>query len=176
MINTLFQNQWLSLKEVVAPPNIKGYVFSHETRSNGSIVSILPYRELNGKTQFLLRKEITPCWDDEEPNFSSITGGIEDISQKRQTVINEIKEEAGYEVSKQDLMFLGTCRGSKSSDTTYYLYSVDLSDKKQGDAVGDGSELERLGSCVWFDDISESVDSLSYVSFYRLNARLKEKS
>ena len=64
-VETLYDNKWLSLKQVVKPDvGINGYVFSHASRCNGKIVSILPFRyAINDKgkrtIQFLIRKEIT---------------------------------------------------------------------------------------------------------------------
>jgi len=57
MLKTLCENDWVSLLD------LNGYVYSHETRCNGVIVAILPYRRTEkGRLQFLLRREITPCW------------------------------------------------------------------------------------------------------------------
>ncbi|MEK6880696.1 MAG: NUDIX hydrolase, partial [Nanoarchaeota archaeon] len=123
-IKTLYDNKWLSLKEIIEPGEIKGYIYSHETRSDGKIIAILPYRiDKNGKTEYLLRSEITPAWG-EGDKISSITGGVEDDDHLT-TAQHELKEEGGYIVDKDELKYLGTSFGSKSSDTIYYLYTVD---------------------------------------------------
>ena len=104
-------------------------------------------------------------------NISSVTGK-HDQRTPTLTAVKELKEEAGYEVSSKDMINLGTCKGTKSCDTTFYLFSVDLTDKKEGKATTDGSELEKNASCIWDEDVSKSVDPLSYVSYYRLTKKL----
>lgn len=81
-VENLYNNEWLSLKRIISPEDgVADYVFSHETRCNGKIVSLLPYRIIstpNGaKFEFMLRKEITPCWDGLNQVINSITGGVE---------------------------------------------------------------------------------------------------
>lgn len=137
-VETLKDNEWLSLKKMVDPENgVNGYVFSHETRCNDHIVSILPYRLVGDKMEFCLRKEVTPCWSMKQ-HISSITGGVED-NDPLTTAIHEIDEEAGYKVSPNELVSLGTCFGTKSCDTIYHLYTVNLTNKERGIASGDGS-------------------------------------
>jgi len=166
-IETLCENPWLELKKVVDPENgVNGYVFSHEKRCDGKIISVLPYRIADGGIQYLLRQEVTPCWGMESV-VSSITGGYEggDILDD---VVKEMKEEAGYTITKDEVIQLGTCFGAKSSDTVYSLYSVDLTGKDQGQAKGDGSELEAKAHCFWAPDISKARDPFVYVSFFRI--------
>jgi len=170
-VQTLFFNKWLSLKNLVAPEEgVEGYVFSHETRCDGKIISILPYRFSNYKIEYLLRNEVTPCWGF-KPVISSITGGYEG-GDPRDTAILELKEEAGYEVQSKYLLSLGTCFATKSSDTVYYLYSINLTDFEMQNATGDGSELEKKAKCMWFEsDIIPTVkDPLVSVLFIRLKS------
>lgn len=165
-IETIYSNKFVELRKISDPENgVDGYVFLHEMLGDG-IVSILPFKKEKEKTRFLLRKEITPCWS-MGYNISSITGK-HDQKTPALTAVKELKEEAGYEISSNDLINLGACRGTKSCDTVFYLFSVDLTDKKEGEATTDGSELEKNASCVWSDSVSSSVDPLSYVSYYRL--------
>lgn len=172
-IETLKDNDWVSLKIMKYPEKgVHGYVFSHETRCNGKIVSILPYRIKNSKTEYLLRKEVTPCWDVNKQVISSITGGVEK-DDPHTTALHEILEEAGYEVTKKQLITLGTSFGVKSSDTVYYYFSVDLTDMKREVAKGDGSELETQAECVWSKDIDGAVDPLLYTAYYLLQKELK---
>jgi hypothetical protein len=172
-IKTLYDNKWLSLKTIIAPEKkVEGYVFSHETRCQGKIISILPYQIVDGKTLYLLRKEVTPCWGF-DPVISSITGGYEG-GDPRDTVILELNEEAGYDVELKHLLSLGTCFASKSSDTVYYLYSVNLTKFERHKSTGDGSELEKLAECIWLEeDIIPAVkDPLVSVLFIRLKSHI----
>jgi 8-oxo-dGTP pyrophosphatase MutT (NUDIX family) len=176
MIETLCENKWLSLKKIVAPEKgCQGYVFSHETRCNGNIVVILPYR--HNKTMmrrdnpydFLLRHEITPCWNIDEPVISSITGGVDPGNSPIQTARLELLEEAGYKADLEDFVFLGECYGIKSSDTIYSIYTIDLTEYLEaGEALGDGSELESKAWCAWHDSILDADDPILAMAYIKL--------
>lgn len=149
----LFHNEWLSLKKIVVPEgNIKGYVYSHETRCDGKIIAVLPYRFLFRKnkieTEFLLRREITPSWHPTEPIYSSITGGWEPKGIL-QTAVDEMVEETGYIVDPLEMIPLGNSYASKSSDTVYSLFSVNLTDREPGEPTGEDSTPETGSSAVW---------------------------
>lgn len=144
---TLFSNKWLSLKEIVDPERgVNGYVYSHETRCKGRIVLVMPFRRSGdghgpfNSIEVLLRRETTPCWG-MEPSLSGITGGVEG-DRPLDDAIRELKEESGYEAAEDEFIYLGTCRGTKSTDTVYHLYAVDVTGKEQGEATGDGSALD----------------------------------
>ena len=167
---TLCDNEWLSLKNLSYPEkDVGGYVYSHETRCDGKIVSILPFKYEEGMIQYLLRSEVTPCWEVDKEVVSSITGGFEEKWGIEGTTVHELKEEGGYTIKKEELISLGTCRGSKSSDTIYHLFAVDLTGKKQGKASGDGSKLEAKAHCFWSADLRDCQDPIAFVSHYRLN-------
>ena len=150
---------------------VQGYEYLHEKRSDGKIVAILPFSE---EGDFLIRQEVTPCWG-MEPKISSITGGVDPGNSLFETVVEEMKEEAGYEIKMSELIPLGTCRGTKSVDTVYYLYACDFSERKNldldVDPSGDGSELEGKAYCMWMDpdDVAANgSDPLLYVMMVRL--------
>lgn len=169
-IETVYSNKFLEIQKISDPKNgVNEYFYLHEMLGKG-VISILPFKKKDNKVLFLLRKEITPCWS-MDYNISSVTGK-HDQRTPTLTAVKELKEEAGYEVSSKDMINLGTCKGTKSCDTTFYLFSVDLTDKKEGKATTDGSELEKNASCIWDEDVSKSVDPLSYVSYYRLTKKL----
>jgi 8-oxo-dGTP pyrophosphatase MutT (NUDIX family) len=166
---TLYQNEWVSLKKITAPEKgINGYVYSHETRCQGRIVAILPFKTGGKKFEILLKSEVTPCWNTDIPILSTITGGYEggDI---RDDAVRELLEETGYQVSKSELITLGTSFASKSSDTIYELFSVDLTGKEKSEALGDGSRLEKESVSVWNhpDRIFECKDPQASVMLIR---------
>lgn len=170
---TLCENPWLSLKEIIAPEKgINGYVYSHETRCAGVIIAILPYKKINKGYQFLLKSEVTPCWDTDQPILSSLTGGFEEGIKK--DAVRELKEEAGYTIKENELINLGQSKASKSSDTIYSLFSVDLTDKIQEEALGDGSRLESESQSVWVnaEKILKVVDPQASVMLLRLTNKL----
>ncbi len=168
-ITTLYHNPWISLKELRSPERgAAGYVFSHETRCQGRIVALLPFRYAGGEFEFLIRREVTPCWG-MEPTLSAITGGYEggDIVDD---AIRELAEESGYTITRKDLVWLGESYASKSSDTVYSLFTVNLSGFEQGEATGDGSGLEDAGDAVWLTDadLSEIRDPQVPLMYMRL--------
>lgn len=165
----LKDTNYLQLRELVDEDRgIHGYIYSREVRCNGEIVAILPYREKNdeGDLEFLLRSEVTPCWGLDEHFISSITGGVEE-NDVEGSAVNEIKEEAGYDVTINELEHRGTCFGTKSSDTVYHLFTVDLTGKEGYEAQGDGSELEAKAECIWKDDINEGVDPFLFTIYHK---------
>ena len=168
MKRQLFENKWVSLWEVVEPDKgVNGYVYSHETRCQGRIVAVLPFKN---DRLFLLKFEVTPCWG-MEPVVSAVTGGYEgeDIADD---AVREVLEETGYTITKDELIPLGTCFGTKSTDTVYYLYAVDVTDKEQGVAMGDGSRIESESKTVWADsgDIAKCNDPIVSTMYVRLVA------
>lgn len=180
---TLFQNEWVSLKKIVEPEKgVRGYVYSHETRCLGIIISILPFRIIKTPRsfglpdyEFLLREGLTPCWSMDKKIVSTITGGFEGHHSHKITIssrndaVRELEEEAGYVVNKKDLIFLGNCYASKSSDTKYVLFTVDLTGLNPGKAEGDGSMLEKQATTRWCkkEDIFECKDPLASVMYLR---------
>lgn len=170
---TLHHNDWLSLIKMTDPDNgVGGYVYSHETRCNGQIVAILPYRENeDGWREYLVRSEITPCWG-MAPSISSITGGVEDDQTPADNALQELAEEGGYTIRPDQLISLGTCRATKSTDSTYHLFTADVTGMVRGDASGDGSELEAKAHCYWTTDpCKDAVDPFLYVLYVRIGER-----
>lgn len=176
VVKTIKKTNWLDLKKICFPNLGTEYVYSHESRCDGKIIAIIPFRIISHQLNVLLRDEVTPCWGPLNTTFlSSITGGIEPNMSIKELVIKELKEEAGYLVKETDLIPLGTCKGTKSTDTTYYLYAVNLkNNSKNKNAIGDGTYFESLAECVWTDDISPAADPLVYTLYYKLKKYLKE--
>ena len=155
----LYNNQWLQLREK------DGYVYSHEIRCNGNIVVVLPYRRIGKDAwEFLVRDETTPCWS-MEPTRSAITGGVESLDPGEDAV-REVEEEAGYKILRDQLEFLGKCRASKSADTYYFLYAVDVADLTPGEALGDGSKNDQAPS-VWISsaELCELEDAQAITAY-----------
>lgn len=166
----LCDNEWLQLKEMKCPEHdIHGYVYSHEVRCNGYIVSVLPFRTTNERFEFLLRKEVTPCWHPTIQMISSITGGYEPEKRLDGTAVDELREEGGYTVTKRDMIYLGWSFGTKSTDTVYHMFTANLTDKERGEATGDGSAMEEKAECFWgtYKDIQQAVDPFVYVCYMK---------
>lgn len=168
---TLFANSWLSLMQIEDPDKgVSGYVYAHETRCDGKIVLILPFRGKKdsafGGIEVMFRREVTPSWD-MNPRLSGITGGVEE-EDPAEDALRELEEEAGYTLSRENLIFLGTAYASKAMDTVYYLYAVNVDGQSQQNATGDGSRLESEGSVEWHDSAMECEDAVATCAYFRL--------
>lgn len=171
--SVLCEDPWVSLRVIRRPElGINGYTYSHETRCRGRIVAVLPYRTTPDGREFLVKSETTPCWGFEQ-QLSAITGGFEgDIEAD---AVREVAEETGYTIAKADLIPLGESYASKSTDTVYTLYSVDLTGAEQGVATGDGSRLEAESGTHWLalTDLSSVMDPQVPTMCMRLAAHLE---
>ena len=162
--SVLYKNDWVSLMST-PEENGNGYIYSHETRCNGNIVAVLLYNE-EGK--YGVRSEKTPCWGG-QAQLSSLTGGVEKGDTPASAVVKELLEESGYICKESDLEVLGTCRGTKSSDTLYHLFALDVSGLKQVKPTG-----EDVGEIKWLStrkEMTRVVCPLFYTMVYRLDFR-----
>lgn len=125
---TLGGDQWLSLIKQTHDDGTL-YTYSHEVRCNGQIVVILPYRRQQGFFEYLIRNEYAPAWSLDELQINAITGGVDTGMNPLSTAKKELLEEAGFSVDITDFESLGVSRGTKSSDTVYHIFAVDLTDK-----------------------------------------------
>jgi hypothetical protein len=169
---TLFQNEWLSLCVVVKPEaGVNGYVYSHETRCAGRIVAMLPYADTPAGRRYLVKSEMTPCWSFDQV-LSAITGGYEGGDIKDDAV-REMLEETGYSITRDELIPLGWSYASKSADTVYSLFSVDLTGRIPGEAIGDGSRVESESVAVWLsgEELLTIADPQVSVMYVRLDHR-----
>lgn len=165
---TLAGNEWVSLKRVRKPDSgVYGYVYSHETRCHGRIVAVLPYRATaSGEREYLVKSEMTPCWGFGRVR-SAVTGGWEggDIADD---AVHEMLEETGYEITRADLIPLGESFASKSADTVYTLFGVDLTGKAPGEALGDGTEQPNQHEWVTAGGVARVMDPQVSVMLVRL--------
>jgi len=167
----LFQDKWMALKRKTVdgmPP----ITYMCETRCEGVIVAILPFRYNSGCKEFLTRFEYITAWSLTR-TLCSITGGLEKSKTPFETVCIELEEESGYGNVSHLIESLGTCYGMKSSDTIYHLYSVNLTGAipTSTDTVGDGSEWEKHGFCKWVDstEVYKSPDTILHSLITRLS-------
>jgi len=168
-IESLYENTWVSLRKLILPENVTNheYIFSHETRCDGKIVVVLPYRIVKNKYEFLLRSEVVPCWDTEHESICALTGGVDHGKSPGEMAVQELLEESGYHATMNQLLPLGQCRGTKSTDTVFIIFAVDLSDKE---VLEPSSEA---GHCFWTSDISDAVDPMVYVAHNKLTSYLE---
>jgi 8-oxo-dGTP pyrophosphatase MutT (NUDIX family) len=142
MDKVLYQGKWLSVIE-----RDGWYHFSRESRSGG-VVYVLAYRT-DDAPMILGRYEICPAHSDATPTLTSITGGVPDAREPIDIAVEELREEAGYDVDVRALSSLGKVNLTKSCDTIGHLYAVNLSGLERHDALGDGSRGEIGSYCDW---------------------------
>jgi len=122
----ILKNKWVSLKKKCSPT--EDYTYSHEDRCEGKIVAVLPFvpDSAGMDTRVIARMEFTPPWGLDRLHLSSITGGIDKGEEPLRSAARELQEETGITMPEDAFISLGTVRGSKSSDTVYYLFAVDV--------------------------------------------------
>ncbi len=139
------------LKEVSTP---KGpYVYASQL--GGMMAVLLPYRKRMGAVQYLLRRELIPCWD----NHTDVCGigviGEQDTLEA--LLIETLSQESGYQISPNELKCLGVCATDRYTDTSCFLYAVDLS--RHGASEEKLEVEEEMTFWGEAEDILESVDS-----------------
>ena len=167
----LQHNDWVSLMHMSSPKEkIYKYIYSTETRCDGKIAAFIPYQKNGENLRMLVRCEATPCWNFNEPVPSSFTGAVEKGETPLETVIHELKEEGGYIADSGQVINLGQVFGTKSTDTIYFLFAVDLTEAGTPDKLTCETELEKRSYNVWIDarDSFEISDSLFGCIAYRL--------
>ena len=157
---SLQATNWVELRKLTVPDkHINGYDFLHEKRCDGNIVAFLPFKKkvinsMDTEIEFLLRVEAVPCWELDTPIKCSFTGGCDATITPRQTFIKELEEEAGYCIDLDEenrIIELGTSYSTKSSDSIYHLYAVNVTDFPEDKikALFIESELEKASTNVW---------------------------
>lgn len=141
----------LVLRELETP---KG-PYSYGSQTGGTMALLLPYRKRMGAVQYLMRREFIPCWDSHMDTCGiAVLGPLEALEAM---LAETLKLEAGYAVKPEEIRSLGVCAADRHTDTTCYLYAVDLSRHNAGEEKLEVSEeLTFWGTA---QDILESVDS-----------------
>lgn len=175
MKKILFKNDWLSLREYRDDNSNVKYTYIQGERGVGDCVAILPFKIVDGAPQFLVRADWIPCWGmDQEINYPkfmvAITGGIEGLGPTK-TVLKELKEETGFDAYAEELVELGACYISKVSAAFAYLYTVNLTDREQGERPPSDDFLENFGEATWVGQkelIMQGADPLLHAMLARI--------
>lgn len=113
----------------------------------GQVVAILPYVLLPGdEVKYVTRVENRSAWsaDPSQEFVSSVTGGVEPGEDPKAAAVRELWEEVGCVVGVDEMQDLGPLFGAKCLDTQYYLYAVNVTDRRpKKNGVGDGSAHEK---------------------------------
>lgn len=145
-------DEWIELRKTGY------YTYSHEIRCDGQIIAIVPYiREGKDAWKLGIRTEVTPSWG-RQVSHSALTGAVDKGEQPIESARRELLEEAGIDVDISKIESHGTCRGTKSTDTTYHLFSVDVTGLPIGEPTGDD-----YGGMEWMYLDDRVVDPIVYV-------------
>jgi 8-oxo-dGTP pyrophosphatase MutT (NUDIX family) len=158
-VRILFESEWLRVLDN------NGYIYSQEVKArHGEHVILLPYRRLGRDAwEYLLRNELCPAWSN-EPILCGICGTCEAQSPVEDAV-RELKEEAGYTITAEQLQYLGCVQGTKSTDSIYHLYAVDVADLQQEEPQGD--ETGDVAPLVWTPKPYDSSDPMIIAAYCR---------
>lgn len=147
---------------------------------NNQGVAILPYFVKNNDIHYLLTTEYNPLFKNKKiSEYSTITGGLEN-NNHYQTVINEMLEEIGIDVTnkKVKIHYLGKHYANKSSTKLWYFYGIDLTKLNLDLTVtykgtGDGSVREKDISARFVNEkqLNRSNDSLSLATHSKLTLK-----
>jgi 8-oxo-dGTP pyrophosphatase MutT (NUDIX family) len=162
-----WENEYVEMREIIHPEFPSGYFYLHCHGTKGHTVAVIGFRRREGGLEFLIRKEISPAWG-LHPMYCALQGGYEggDI---RENAARELKEESGYTAHPDELIELGKGRASKSTDTLYHMFAVDLTGKPQGEEEGDGSHIEAISpGAEWVQDIDVCGHAVVHMMYLRL--------
>ncbi|WDA55020.1 MAG: NUDIX hydrolase (plasmid) [Spiroplasma endosymbiont of Drosophila atripex] len=147
---------------------------------NNQGVAIFPYVIKNNQYYYLLSKEYNPLFKNKTiSQYSTITGGLEN-NNHYQTVIDEMLEEAGIDVTnkKVKIHYLGKHFANKSSTKLWYFYGIDLTKlnldlTKIYKGIGDNTvgEKEISAKFVSHKKLNKSNDALSLATYGKLNLK-----
>ena len=171
----LYEGEYLSIYEKDG-----WYTYCHDR--NGEIIGCLVFtRDKRGNIEKVLGR-----WEYDvqsgEQKLTSITGGVEDGQTPLEACIIEMGEEAGYTVTEDDLIELGTMQPAKSEDTVIFLYGFDatgMEDMRREDSIGDGTKGEEDAYCAWVDmgpEVINMDNPVNHVALLRLAQYDSEKT
>lgn len=143
-VKQLTSNKFLNIKEIKDPSkHIKGFQFA-ERRGVDSVAFICfdP-----GRKEFLLNREQKPPID--RYVWGAFGGSFDKDKSPEDIVIDEVKEEAGFTVTKKDVKFVGKVLVSTQMNQYCYLYIVMVNKNKQGERKPENL-IEASATTSWF--------------------------
>ena len=153
-VKQLTNNKYLNIKEVVDKENhVTGFQFA-ERRGVDSVAFIC--LDVNNE-QFLLNKELKPPIN--ERLLGAFGGSFDKDKLPVEIVIDEVKEEAGFSVDKEQVKFVGRVLVSTQMNQYCYLYLVFVNKEDQGERKPENL-IEASAETFWckWDDIYKLED------------------
>lgn len=143
VIKQLTSNKFLNIKEIRDPDNnVNGYQFAERLGVNS--VAFIGYSPSDN--EFLVNKEYKP------PISNFITGAFGGSMDKDKSptdiVIGEVREEAGFEVEKNDVKYLGRVMVSTQMNQFCFLFLVILDKKNQKEKQPENA-IEAMAKTKW---------------------------
>lgn len=175
-LKTLFRSPWITVKEVKTDKF--SYTYVSGDSDDKVFITIMPFRRVNGKLEFLSRYELRPCWSLDSLKMTCVTGAMQENKTPAETAQAELQEETGYVCELDEIIPLGQSHVSKSSDSRCEFFTVDLTDKEPGEIHGDGSYLETLSKNHWTNQstlIKKSEDCLTSAALLKTLSYLQSK-
>ena len=116
-------------------------------------VAVLVYRTGDWATEkpYLAVFEPVPAHGDKTNRMHALTGTIEDDGTAKNTAVREVMEEAGYEITADELIPLGnSIKPAKNTDWELTPFAVHITpEHKKTTAEGDGSAEEEKAYTRW---------------------------
>ena len=142
-VKQLTNNKFLNLKEVYDPENhCKGYQFAE--RRGVDSVAFICYDSF--VEEFLLNQEFKPPIN--QMILGSFGGSFDKNKEPVDIVIDEVKEEAGFVVTKNDVKFVGKVLVSTQMNQYCYLYIVMVDKDKQVEREPE-NKIEAMAKISW---------------------------
>ncbi|SMC15840.1 DNA mismatch repair protein MutT [Mycoplasmopsis agassizii] len=154
----LFKNKWINVYE-----NEKGFIYCQRKGIN-SIAALL-IRKVADDHEFMIHFQPLPevvekkTWD--EPYPCPVTGTIEENSSELESLISEVSEEAGFEITEKNIVDSSVFVSSTQMNEKVFSYLIDVTGLKNSEPKTDGSVFESVSFNKWYshDEFQKIVKS-----------------
>jgi len=145
-IKKLTDNRFLNIKEVKQPErHVNGYQFAE--RLGKDSVAFICYDKNTKK--FLVNEELKVPTD--EFVVGAFGGSLDKDSVMIEIIKDEVKEEAGFTVSREDIKFVGRMFVSTQMNQYCYLYIAFVDQRNQGEKKPENA-IEAMATTKWVDE------------------------
>ena len=152
----LTNNKFLNIKEIQDPDNnVKGYQFAE--RLGKDSVAYICWD--NNSEQFLLNNEYKPPIN--EFILGAFGGSMDKDKSPEQIVIDEVREEAGFEVDEKDVHYLGKVMVSTQMNQFCHLFLVNVDKNKQKERQPENA-VEAMAKTKWIQWGDDELDKLEH--------------
>ena len=154
-IKQLTDNKFLNIKEVQdSEHGVKRYQFAE--RLGVDSIAFICWDE--GREQFLLNKEYKPPVN--QFVLGAFGGSMDKDQELVEIVIAEVREEAGFEVTEDDVCAVGRVLVSNQMNQYCYLYivKVDKDDQKERQPENAVEALAKVEWVQWSNDLWQKIE------------------